>query len=411
MRDVILKLRMNALTEEDCMLYDFDRQIERRGTCSVKWSDEIMRQMNGKAGLTPLWVADMDFACPQPVIDAVMEEAKRGVYGYSYRTDGYYEAFLGWNERRHGWKLEKDWLIYSPGVVTALNAIVQEFTDEGDKVIIQPPVYHPFFYSVRNNGRQVMENTLLEQPCGDYSMDYEGLQQMASDPKAKLAILCSPHNPVGRVWRQDELKRFGEICVANGVIVVADEVHSDLVFKGCKHIPFATLSGDFARHSITCTAPSKTFNMAGLQVSNLIVPDDGIRAALSARMEANGIEEPSIFGVVAAEAAYRHGEEWLGQLLGYLEENAGLIGDFISDRMPGVGYRKPDGTYLAWLDFRGLGMNEASVRQMVVDRAGLALNLGAMFGSSGEGFARLNFGCPRSLLKTCLLRLASSARP
>ncbi len=392
------------------MRYDFDRYIERRGTCSVKWSDKIMSQINGKMGLTPLWVADMDFACPQPVIDAVIEEARRGIYGYSHRTDGYFESFISWNERRHGWKVDRDWLIYSAGVVTALNAIVQEFTEEGDSVIIQPPVYHPFFYSVRNNGRQVLENTLKELPGGDYAMDFEGLQKMASDPKAKLAILCSPHNPVGRVWREGELRRFGEICLENDILVIADEIHSDLIFKGHRHIPFATLSEDFARHSITCTAPSKTFNIAGLQVSNLIVPDDGIRSALSERMEANGIEEPTIFGVVAAEAAYRHGEEWLGQALDYMESNADLIGDFVRDRMPMVGYRKPEGTYLAWLDFRSMGMDEAALKELVVDKAGLALNLGAMFGSSGSGFARLNFGCPKALLEECMSRLASSCR-
>lgn len=392
------------------MRYDFDRHIERRGTCSVKWSDEIMRQMNGKSGLTPFWVADMDFACPQPVIGAVMEEARRGIYGYSYRTDRYFESFIRWNERRHGWKVDRDWTVYSPGVVTALNAIVQEFTEAGDKIIIQPPVYHPFFYSVRNNGRQVLENTLKELPGGDYIMDFEGLQQMASDPKAKLAILCSPHNPVGRVWREDELRRFGEICLANGILVVADEIHSDLVFEGYRHIPFATLSEDFARHSITCTAPSKTFNMAGLQVSNLVVPDEGIRKALSERMEANGIEEPGIFGVVAAEAAYSHGEEWLAQLLCYLEANADLIGSSIAGSMPGVAYRKPQGTYLAWLDFRGMGLDEAALKHLLVDRAGLALNLGAMFGSSGSGFARLNFGCPRPLLSECLSRMVSASR-
>lgn len=392
------------------MRYDFDRHIERRGTCSVKWSDEIMRQMNGRTGLTPLWVADMDFACPQPVIDAVIEEARRGVYGYSYRTDGYFESFIGWNERRHDWKVERDWLIYSAGVVTALNAAVQEFTEEGDKVIIQPPVYHPFFYSVRNNRRQVLENTLRELPGGDYAMDFDGLEKMASDPKAKLAILCSPHNPVGKVWSEGELRRFGEICLANGVLVIADEIHSDLIFKGRRHVPFATLSEDFARRSITCTAPSKTFNMAGLQVSNLIVPDDGLRKALSERMEANGIEEPGIFGVVAAEAAYRHGEEWLAQALDYMESNAEFIGDFVRRRMPRVGYRKPDGTYLAWLDFRGMGLDEDALKELVVDKAGLALNLGTMFGPSGSGFARLNFSCTKALLEDSMSRLASSCR-
>lgn len=392
------------------MHYDFDRHIERRGSCSVKWSDEIMSQINGKAGLTPLWVADMDFACPQPVIDAVIEEARRGIYGYSYRTDRYFESFVRWNERRHGWKIDRDWTIYSSGVVTALNAIVQEFTEAGDKVIIQPPVYHPFFYSVRNNGRQVIENTLKELPGGDYAMDFESLQKMASDPKAKLAILCSPHNPMGRVWREDELRRFGEICLSNGILVVSDEIHSDLILSGHKHMPFATLSADFAKGSITCTAPSKTFNIAGLQVSNLIVPDEGIRKALSERMEANGIEEPNIFGVVAAEAAYSHGEEWLGQLLSYLEVNAELVGKFVSESMPGVAYRKPEGTYLAWLDFRGMGMDEGALKHLLVDKAGLALNLGAMFGSSGSGFARLNFGCPRPLLTDYLSRLASACR-
>ncbi len=387
------------------MRYDFDKVPDRRGTCSIKWSDEIMDEINGKKGLLPFWVADMDFPCPQPVIDAVIEEARCGVYGYSCMTEGYKRAFLEWNLRRHGWQVEEGWLVFSPGVVIALNAAVQEFTSPGDKVIVQSPVYHPFFHSIENNGRHVLENKLIEGADGDYSMDFEDLEQKASDPDAKVIFLCSPHNPVGRVWREDELTRFGEICVKHGLIIVADEIHSDLIYSGHKHVPFAKLSGDFAACSITCTAPSKTFNLAGLQVSNIIVQDPELRSRLERRLESNGISEPNFFGVAAAGAAYAQGEEWLGQVLSYLEGNADFIGDFLKARLPQIHYRKPEGTYLAWLDFRALNLDKDGLKELLADRAGLALNQGFIFGSSGDGFARLNFACPRALLKEGLERI------
>lgn len=369
-----------------------------------------MKEINGRQGLLPFWVADMDFSCPQPVIDAVIEEARCGVYGYSCMTAEYKKAFLEWNLRRHGWKLEEGWIVFSPGVVIALNAVVQEFTSPGDKVIVQSPVYHPFFHSIENNGRKVLENKLIERSDGSYSMDFDDLERKASDPAAKVVFLCNPHNPVGRVWREDELARFGEVCSRHGLIIVADEIHSDLIYKGHKHIPFAKLSEDFAARSITCTAPSKTFNLAGLQISDIIVQDAGLRARLEKRLEANGISEPNFFGLAAAGAAYAQGEDWLGQVLCYLEGNADFIGGFLGARMPQIHYRKPEGTYLAWLDFRQMRLEKDALKELLVDKAGLALNQGFIFGNSGDGFARLNFACPRAFLEEGLERIEAAIK-
>lgn len=392
------------------MHYDFDRFADRAGSASVKWSDSIMEDMNGRKGLLPLWVADMDFDCAKPIMEALTQTASSGIFGYAYRTDDYAEAVKGWFLRRHGWKMESDWIVYSPGVVTGINAVIQEFTLPGEKVIIQSPVYHPFAHSITNNGRAILDNRLIELGGGDYAMDFDDLEKKASDPLAKVILLCNPHNPVGKVWTGPELERLGEICVSNGVMVVSDEIHCDLVYKGNKHIPFSGIRDNFRDSCISCTAVGKTFNLAGLQMANLIISDPAKRKALERRMEANGIQEPTPFGLKAAIAAYSHGDEWLDQVLSYLEGNIGFMGSFIEEKVPEVTFRKPDGTYLAWLDFRALGLGNEGLARLITDVAGLALNHGYVFGEAGSGFERLNFACSRSTLEKALIGIERAVR-
>ncbi|HNV34263.1 MAG TPA: MalY/PatB family protein [Bacillota bacterium] len=384
------------------MGYDFDRLVPKQGSASVKWSKAVMEEINGRGDLLPLWVADMDFDCAGPIKEALAEVASSGTFGYSCRTGEYMEATSGWFSIRHGWDVDKDWLVFSPGVVAGINAIIQQFTRPGDKIILQSPVYHPFFGLVNGNGRIVSDNRLLELGGGDYAMDFEDLERRASDPKAKLLLLCSPHNPVGKVWSRAELERLGDICLANGVLVVADEIHCDLVFRERRHVPFASIKESFAMGSITCTAISKTFNLAGLQISNLIAVNGKLRERLKERLETCGISEPNPFGLAAAVAAYTEGGGWLDEALSYMEKNRDLMADFLGREIPEITYRRPDGTYLAWLDFRSMGLGDAGLRGMLVDDARLALNQGYIFGESGSGFARLNFACPRFILEKAL---------
>jgi len=390
--------------------YDFDKTADRAGSGSVKWSDSIMEGMHGRRGLLPLWVADMDFDCAEPIMRAVAQTASSGIFGYTYRTDDYADAVKGWFLRRHGWRIESDWMVYSPGVVTGINAIIQEFTSPGEKVIIQSPVYHPFAHSIENNGRKVLDNRLVELGGGDYGINFEDLERKASDPLARMILLCSPHNPVGKVWTRAELERLGEICISNGVIVVSDEIHCDLVYEGHAHVPFSSLRKDFEGNCITCTAAGKTFNLAGLQMANLIVSDPEKRDALVRRMEANGIQEPTPFGLKAAIAAYSHGDEWLEQVLSYLQGNIDFMDSFFKENVPEVVFRKPDGTYLAWLDFRALGLGNEGLARMITYEAGLALNHGYIFGEAGSGFERLNFACSRTTLEKALLGIEKGVR-
>ena len=385
------------------MHYDFDRFADRAGSGSVKWSDSIMEEIDGRKGLLPLWVADMDFDCAEPIMRAVAQAASSGIFGYTYRTEDYAEAVKGWFMRRHGWRIQSDWIVYSPGVVTGINAVIQEFTLPGEKVIIQSPVYHPFAHSIENNGRTILDNRLVELGGGDYGIDFEDLERKASDPLAKLILLCNPHNPVGKVWTRPELERLWEICISNGVIVVSDEIHCDLVYEGHEHVPFSSIREDFKENCIACTAAGKTFNLAGLQMANLLVSDPEKRKTLVRRMEANGIQEPTPFGLKAAIAAYSQGDEWLDQVLSYLQDNINFMGSFIEEKVPEVSFRKPDGTYLAWLDFRALGLGNEGLARMIADEAGLALNHGYIFGVAGSGFERLNFACSRSTLEKALM--------
>lgn len=376
------------------MKYDFDQRIERRQTGSVKW--DFNQQTFGRKDILPMWVADMDFPAPEPVIEAIVARAKHGVYGYSEGMNGYYEAVMGWMRERHGWEIQRDWIIYSPGIVPALNWLMRALAKPGDKILTQSPVYPPFFRVIRNNGCEVVNSPLLLEN-GHYTMDFADLEAKFSSG-VKMMILCSPHNPVGRVWEREELERLGQLCLANDILVISDEIHSDLIYKGYRHVPFADLSPELAARSIVCTAPSKTFNLAGLQTSNILIPDPKLRRSYRETLILNGIHHPNVFGMTALEAAYRYGQEWLEQLMDYLEGNLVFLMDFLNRELPPIQAIRPEGTYLVWLDFRVLDLEPEALQEFLVHKAGVGLNAGHTFGPGGEGFARLNLACSRSIL-------------
>lgn len=386
------------------MSYDFDAIIDRRNTACEKW--DMLEQIFGTDDVLPFWVADMDFAAAPGIAAAVQARACHPVYGYHKKEESFFAAAMDWEKRRHGWALERSWVVNTPGVVASLSAAVLAFTAPGDKIVIQPPVYPPFFTCVTRNGRQLVENPLVERG-GRWEMDLAGLERKL-DPAVKLLILCSPHNPVGRVWTRDELLALGELCLRHSVTILADEIHCDLVFSGHRHTPFATLGPEFARASVTFFSPSKTFNIAGTYTSLAALPDPDKRKRYGDLLAALDINEGNLFGLTAAEAAYNTGENWLDSLLPYLEGNADLLADFVRREMPGVKVEKPEGTYLAWLDFRAIFADHAALKQFLIRDAKVGLSDGLAFGRQGEGFARFNFACPRALLEEGLTRIAAA---
>ncbi len=391
------------------MKYDFDRVIDRTKTNSIKWNKHFLKEYFETDDVLPYWVADMDFQCPQPVIDALKERAAEEIYGYSWhKIPAYLDAVVNWMKRRHDWEIKDEWNVFSPGIVPAIYMLIQTFVNIGEKIIIQPPVYRPFFTGIRNNGRQVLINQ-LKYENKKYSIDFEDFEEKAKDPLSKMFILCSPHNPVGRVWSEKELKKLGDICLENEILIVSDEIHHDLILSAYKHTLFSTISEEFEKNTIMCTAPSKTFNIAGLQTSNIIIPDKKKRDAFINTIDhRNGVELPNSFGVVALIAAYNEGEDWLSQVLEYIEANFKYLKKFVDEHLPDVDFIDPEGTYLAWLDFRKLGMNDKELREFMLKKAKVALDDGSNFGPGGEGFERINVGCPRSLLKECMMRIVNA---
>lgn len=380
------------------MKYDFDKLIDRRDNATYKWDQS--ERLFGRKDILPLWVADMDFEPPREVRDAIVARAEAGIYGYTIRTQAYSDAIVGWMARRHGWAVEPEWLTSAtPGVVPQLSVVVQEFTKPGDGVILQSPVYYPFYDVIRMNGRTVVDNPLVLQD-GRFVMDFELLERQAKE--AKLLLLCTPHNPGGRVWTREELERVADIARRNDLIVVADEIHHDLVYSGHKHTPFASLSEDAAQRTVTCIAPSKTFNLAGLQVAGTIIPNAGIRGRYNAALKTLSIHMESYFGVTAMETSYRHGDEWLDQLLAYLEGNRDALLDFFATRLPQVKVMRPEGTYMAWLDCTAISGDPQELKRIMFERAGVAFSEGSVFGEAGKGHLRVNFACPRSLLLQAL---------
>ena len=387
----------------ELMKYNFDEVIDRKNTDSMKWSASYLERHFGSADCVPLWVADMDFRTAQPVIDAVTERAGHGIYGYALPGDEFYEAVIKWQKRRNGWEVKKEWIVFSPGVVPALWHIVRTFCSPGEKVILQSPVYYPFYKVIEDNGCQVINNRLINNG-GRYEMNFDELEKQAADGSVRMMILCSPHNPVGRVWTKEELRRVSEICFANDVLLVSDEIHSDLVFRPNVHTPAASLSEELMMNTITCMAPSKTFNLAGVQVSDVIVPDRRLRRRLAGSLKSAGVM-PNVFGLAAQTAAYNEGEEWLEQLLEYLAGNLDFMENFITSELPEVKFRRPEGTYLAWLDFSGYGFTTEELQNRMKNKAGVALDDGYIFGDGGEPCQRINFACPRSVLIKAMERL------
>ncbi|WP_077619306.1 MalY/PatB family protein [Bacillus sinesaloumensis] len=388
------------------MKYNFDESINRMQTNSVKW-DEV-ENVFGDKEILPMWVADMDFKSPQPVIDAIQKRAEHGIFGYTTRPAAYYEATVGWMKRRHNWNIDKDWICFSPGVVPALHIIVQTFTSPGDKILIQQPVYYPFMSVIEKNGREIVNNPLRYEN-GRYSMDFDDLEKKI-DTDVKMIILSNPHNPVGRVWTKDELTKLGEICLNHNILIVSDEIHFDLVYKGNVHTPFAAISDQFAQSSITCTAPSKTFNLAGLQTSNIIIPKKEYRERFNQAVEEAFLSITNTFGVTGLIAAYEEGDEWLDQLLDYLKGNLDFLKEYIKSNIPEVKVIEPEATYLVWLDCREFGLDSKELENVIQKQGKVAFDEGYIFGKEGEGFTRINIACPRTLLEEGLKRFAQAIK-
>jgi len=381
------------------MKYDFDRVIDRSNTCSIKYEPA----WRGKpADVLPLWVADMDFAVPPCVQDALIRRAQHGIFGYSEPDAAYFNAVQKWFEKRFNWAVQRDWLTITPGVVNALYIAVRSLTEPGDGIVIQQPVYYPFESSVRKTGRQLLINELVYSG-GRYSIDFQDFEEKIK--QAKMFILCNPHNPVGRVWKADELTRMGEICLRHGVTVIADEIHGDFIFPGHKHIVFASLNQDFADITLTCTSPSKTFNLAGLMSANIFISNKELRDKFKDEYTRSGLSQPGIMGLVACRAAYEDGAEWLEQLLDYLAENIRLLKTYLADHIPQIKLIEPEGTYLAWLDCNELGLSAQELDEALTHKGKLWLSAGSSFGKGGKGFERVNVACPRSVLRNALERL------
>lgn len=384
------------------MKYDFDKTIDRRATNSYKWD-------SAPEGVLPMWVADMDFRTAPAIIDALQKRVAHGIFGYTHVPDAYYDAVTSWFSRRHGWDIDREWIIYTSGVVPAVSAVIKALTVPGDKVIVQTPVYNCFFSSIRNNGCEIVSNP-LRRTADTYEMDFDALERCAADPRAKVMLLCNPHNPAGRVWTPDELTRLGNICLRNGVTVVADEIHCELVYQGFKYTPFASLSDAFLHRSVTCLSPSKAFNIAGLQIANIVAFDNDLRSRIDKAININEVCDVNPFGVAATIAAYNEGEEWLNQLVDYLHGNYEAMAEFCRRELPEFPITRLEGTYLVWMDCSSLGMPSDALEHALLDDARLWLNAGTMYGAEGEGYMRWNIACPRSVMLDGLNRFLNFVR-
>ncbi len=391
--------------------YNFDKIINRKGTNCLKYDYAVER---GKpADVLPLWVADMDFTVSEEITKSLHAAVDHGIYGYTQPKDAYYNAITNWMEKNHNWKTKREWIMKTPGVVFALGAAVKAFTKPGDAVLIQNPVYYPFTNIIRDNDRRVIDNTLVYEKRvtegkSQYSIDYEDFERKIVQENIKLFILCNPHNPVGRVWNREELQYLGEICLRHHVIVVSDEIHNDFVYPGFEHTVFANVDPRFTEFTVTCTAPSKTFNLAGLQISNIFISNETLREAFQKEIDKTGYDEPNALGAVACEAAYRGGQEWLDQLRAYLLENLNFLRAYLQEKIPQIHLVEPEGTYLVWLDCSELGISGKELDQFIVEKAGLWLDGGAMFGPSGADFQRVNIACPRATLELALDKLKAA---
>ena len=386
--------------------YDFDRVIERRGTSSLKW--DFGERLVGMSGLIPLWVADMDFAAPPEIVQALHARIEHGIFGYTLEPESLFDAAAGWLQRRHGWEVLREWMLPSPGVIPALVFAILGLTEPGDGIVIQPPVYYPFPLRVSANGRRVVENP-LKLSGARWEMDLEGLEKVVDD-RTRMLILCSPHNPACRVWDRATLQGLADFCLRRGIVVVSDEIHSDLVMPGFHHVPFASLSNEAAAHSVTLLSATKSFNLAGMGGSLTVIPDAGIRARFDAIQHAISAGPANALAAAASEAAWRRGEPWLEELIAYLQANFRFLAAFLSENLPQVTVSPLEGTYLAWLDMRALRLSDDQIRDTLQRGAGLWLDEGRKFGTGGEGFQRLNLACPRAILADAAERLVRAFR-
>ena len=382
---------------------DFDKVYNRKNTKSLKYDFAKIR--NKPEDVLPLWVADMDFKVSSYVEDALVELAKHGIFGYSEVETPYFEAIKGWMKKRHNWEPDERWLIKTPGIVFALAMAVKAYTDKGDGVLIMPPVYYPFFEVIEDNERRVVSNELIMGEDNRYHIDFLDFEEKIVSENVKLFLLCNPHNPGGRVWTKEELLKIGDICLKHNVIVVSDEIHQDFVFGDAKHTVFADIKEEFLGITVTCTSPTKTFNLAGTQISNIFIADEKIRHAFKKQVDAAGYSQCNVMGLVAGEAAYLYGEEWFEAAKAYIWDNIKFIQDYIDKNLKGVTMTNQEGTYLVWLDFKGTGIPADEIDRRILYEAKLWLDSGAIFGKAGEGYQRINAACPRSILEEALDRI------
>ncbi len=380
---------------------DFNKAPSRENTNAEKYA--LREKLFGSVDVLPMWVADMDIQTPPFVMDAIAHRAKHPILGYEEIPKSFFESQIQWIKNRHGYALEREWMFYSPSVVASINLCIQAFSEVGDKVLVQSPVYFPFYSSVTNNERVLVKNELKEVD-GYYTMDFESLEA-SIDGKTKILLLCSPHNPVGRVWSEDELRKLADICIKHDMLIVADEIHSDLIFKGHKHTPFASLSKEIQDRTITCYGPGKSFNMAGLAVSTLCIANEELRKKFTKVYKSVHFAEGTVFGHVGFEAAYSKGEQWLDELLVHLQGNIDYLDLCLKEYMPSITMHKPEGTYLVWLDCRGLGLDNKGLKEFFYKDARLGLSSGVSFGKAGAGFMRINLATPRSTVEEAVSRL------
>jgi len=388
------------------MKFNFDEIIDRNGTDAYKL--ELREKTFGKSDVIPLWVADMDFAAPPAVVEAIQKRASHPVFGYTVRTRKFNDAIVNWLKTRHNWEIRSSWIEFSPGVVTGLALTVLAYTKPGDGIIIQPPVYPPFFSVVKDNSRRMVFNTLTNEN-GRYEIDFKELEELASDPQNKMMILSSPHNPVGRLWTKDELMRIADICIKNDVLIISDEIHSDLALYDNVHIPIASLDNGIANNCITFMAPSKTFNIAGFSTSYMVCSNRELMIKYKRTLNRLHLYTGNLFGGVILESAYSEGAGWLDSLKTYLEGNTDLVYDFIKERLPFIEMVKPEATYLLWLDFRKTGFDQKKLVSFLVNDANVGMNDGLMFGEAGRGFMRMNIGSPRSVIQKALENIENAS--
>lgn len=386
------------------MSYNFDKVVNRKDTDSTKWNN--LKDNYGSEDLLPMWIADMDFQSPTDVIDAFKKRVEHGVFGYPYIGTNVYDSIINWVRKRYHWDIKKEWIIFTPGVIVGLNIGIKEIGEKGDNVVVQTPVYPPFFRVVENYGRELKVNP-IKFDSGKFAMDFEDLEEKIDD-KTKVMMLCNPHNPVGRAWTKEELNRLGEICIKNDLTIISDEIHADLTLRGTKHIPIASISEELSNMTITLISPSKTFNIAGLFTSIAIVPNKELRERFTKSLEQMEIGHVSIFGRVGLEAAYSKGEGWLNEALLYIEDNIDFVIEYIKKNIPEIKVVKPEATYLLWLDFRGLNKTADEVNEALLNVGKIILNDGRPYGEGGEGYFRLNVGCARSIVEDGLDRIKKS---